>query len=339
MDSLFEKVRFVKPVGDAGDIEQVKSPSNGQEIREFYEDLIKGMDRDRGSNKIKDGSMKLNGQEQTGSTDSRAHLKNRKIREIKRNIKCEDIFKFSQDNQVHLVDQWLSSGFDINTIDIYGWTPLMCAACAGSNDVVQLLLKNNARTDIKSKKGLTALELALKNGHYSIIESIINKKKSKICKIHQKSEETKMTKSNDLDNYCESCNLNYKDPEPSHLTTIVHNINTYQPKNRTYYGIPESNKGFQMLKSSGWDKEKGLGPDEDGRKFPVKTILKRDRQGFGTKSGLSLKPRITHFGPYDEQSVERKRYQKLKINDLANIKKKEKREKRIEINFRRQFNS
>ncbi len=53
----------------------------------------------------------------------------------------------------------------------------------------------------------------------------------------------------------------------------------------------------------GWNEESGLGlgtAGGEGRKYPISTVLKRDRLGFGLKSE---KPRITHFGPYDTEAI------------------------------------
>lgn len=45
----------------------------------------------------------------------------------------------------------------------------------------------------------------------------------------------------------------------------------------------------------------GLGPEGTGRKFPVKTILKQDRLGLGSKQ--KSKSRVTHFSPKDSAAV------------------------------------
>lgn len=49
----------------------------------------------------------------------------------------------------------------------------------------------------------------------------------------------------------------------------------------------------------------GLGPDGVGRKYPVKTVLKRDRLGLGSKG--SQQARVTHFGPNDPSAVKKKK--------------------------------
>ncbi|CAK4695308.1 hypothetical protein LEN26_001155 [Aphanomyces euteiches] len=55
--------------------------------------------------------------------------------------------------------------------------------------------------------------------------------------------------------------------------------------------IPTTNKGYKMLESMGWKAGEGLGTDNQGRKEPVATFLKRDRAGLGKKR---LVMRVTH---------------------------------------------
>lgn len=54
----------------------------------------------------------------------------------------------------------------------------------------------------------------------------------------------------------------------------------------------------------GWDESKGLGPSGEGRRIPIKTILKHDRKGFGKKS--SNVARVSHFDARDPNSVQYK---------------------------------
>ena len=57
--------------------------------------------------------------------------------------------------------------------------------------------------------------------------------------------------------------------------------------------IDQTNKGFQMLKRMGWkESEGGLGKKRQGKLTPVKTILKRDKRGLGSRKAPSAK--VTH---------------------------------------------
>ena len=81
-----------------------------------------------------------------------------------------------------------------------------------------------------------------------------------------------------------------------------------------------------------------------GRKFPVKTVLKRDRLGLGSKG--SDQARVTHFGPNDCSAVKRKKVnskdkQKSNARRISRRERlnKEKREKNWERNMRIYMNS
>ena len=89
----------------------------------------------------------------------------------------------------------------------------------------------------------------------------------------------------------------------------------------------------------------GLGPDGIGRKFPVKTVLKRDRLGLGSKE--SEKARVTHFGPNDYNAVKRRKVsskEKQKGKEQRRISRRErqateKKERNWERNMRIYMNS
>lgn len=82
-----------------------------------------------------------------------------------------------------------------------------------------------------------------------------------------------------------------------------------------------------------------------GRKYPVKTVLKRDRLGLGSKG--SQQARVTHFGPNDHSAVKRKK-DLTKQGEKKEVRKKisrrerlakEKKEKNWERNMRIYMNS
>lgn len=81
----------------------------------------------------------------------------------------------------------------------------------------------------------------------------------------------------------------------------------------------------------------GLGRDGGGRKFPVKTILKRDRLGLGCDR--EMQPRITHFGPKDhlavKSSIVTKRQRSIKRMSKQQLQAIARKEKHWEQNIRR----
>ncbi|KAG0253384.1 G patch domain and ankyrin repeat-containing protein 1 [Actinomortierella ambigua] len=56
--------------------------------------------------------------------------------------------------------------------------------------------------------------------------------------------------------------------------------------------LGSSNKGFKMMLSSGWDCEKGLGAEGQGRRHPIATQLRPDRRALG--SANVPKKLVTH---------------------------------------------
>ncbi|KAJ3636437.1 hypothetical protein Zmor_003881 [Zophobas morio] len=67
-----------------------------------------------------------------------------------------------------------NEGLPINRPDEDGWTPLHWAAALGNCNIIMLLLKTNAKADIQTRDGRTALELALKRGHIEACELLSN---------------------------------------------------------------------------------------------------------------------------------------------------------------------
>ncbi|KAE8147319.1 hypothetical protein BDV25DRAFT_169222 [Aspergillus avenaceus] len=66
-------------------------------------------------------------------------------------------------------------GFDIDSIDVEGLTPLSWAAKCGHKPVVNLLLEKGVEIDSRDATGKTPLLLALRAAHESVAKSLINK--------------------------------------------------------------------------------------------------------------------------------------------------------------------
>jgi hypothetical protein len=214
-----------------------------------------------------------------------------------RTNKCQDTEKLvnalmteAQNNNVAGVKALLSSCCDINMTDQYGWTPLMSAACAGALDVVKFLISHRADVSLRDRSGNTCLSLARRRGHLAVVQAITED--------HKESDaEGQPSGAGNIEFYCESCKQTFRNTRREHhATSTVHLFNT-RPQGAvpTMYSIPASNKGYQILVKGGWDREKGLGPEGSGHKFPLKTVLKQDRMGLGGHS--QKKARVTHFSP------------------------------------------
>src|SRR5438094_856307 len=77
-------------------------------------------------------------------------------------------------DQVEMARFLISKGADVNHVDGNGMTPLLYAASIdfGSPAMIDMLLKAGARTDMKTKEGKTALELARQYHHTHLIPSL-----------------------------------------------------------------------------------------------------------------------------------------------------------------------
>ena len=103
--------------------------------------------------------------------------------------------------------------------------------------------------------------------------------------------------------YCDLCKKYFSAKAEVHKASVGHQLNLGPSEVGTIYGISEANRGFQMMLGKGWNKEKGLGADGQGKKFPVKTVLKRDRRGVGAE-GANV-ARVTHFDAFDSKAIEK----------------------------------
>jgi ankyrin repeat protein len=79
-------------------------------------------------------------------------------------------------NRAEIVRLLIQRGADVNHVDKNGMTPLLYAASIdyGDSTVIDLLLKSGARPDARSKEGLTALDLARKYKHLSLVPRLEN---------------------------------------------------------------------------------------------------------------------------------------------------------------------
>ena len=234
----------------------------------------------------------------------------------------------------------------------------MSAACAGHLDVVDYLLTRGVEwKTLCDKSGRTAVDLARASGHLHVAEWIEAK-----GTVSGSSDYLYKNASGNQDQlrihprtspgpfHCATCGILLRDTaRQDHCHSTLHQFNCQHRPIVHRYGIPQSNKGYMLLLGNGWDPEKGLGSVAEGKQFPVKTVLKRDRLGLGAegRGGERLKARITHFGPGDTSAVERPQRRRLKHEscDGVNLPKKRKRavelakERKWEMELRRHFNS
>ncbi|GMR36162.1 hypothetical protein PMAYCL1PPCAC_06357, partial [Pristionchus mayeri] len=315
-----KRVLFVHPTGKfdkapvAEESIQVSGSLTGAEARSFYEELL-----------AEDAST---------SEDVKPSLK---LRERKRRVPigelmikeelCErDHHKFLTEctsGELKNVMKWFERGVNLSFTDQFGWTALHCAAAAGRTDIVLFLIENGANWSLVESTGKSFADLANR------------KTMNAVTKWFERQSELDDEEMEEPRGHCSQCGRTYSGSVADHLTNLSH-IVRMNKQNPSFSGfvIPEWNPGFKLLRKAGWTEDKGLGKERQGQKYPVRTVLKRDRAGLGS-SGKGT-ARVTHFEANDERAVER-----VRIQCGETKKEREKRlnkEKRMERNLRWAFN-
>lgn len=232
--------------------------------------------------------------------------------------------KHAQEDDRESLKAIIEKGLSVNASDIYGWSLLMVASFAGSKNVVKYLLSKGARRGKRDSKGNTALYLASKNYHTNIVNLLIKKGKFENPEENKVKDTTTEEINGNTSAYCEICNLKPSCTMRQHEASISHIFKLGKYPARTLYGIPRHNIGFQMLLQQGWNDSEGLGPEGTGRKYPIKSIKKKDRCGVGHKVKITK----------DEESQNLCRNMKV----LCKKKTTKQLEKLKEKKFRQMFN-
>ena len=294
----------------------------GDEAKAFYESVI-NQPSTSGEKTPKRKNIKI-----------KIEVQKQDYSEVK-NVNSRDFFIAAEQDRVDFIKEALNIKSEfLNILDCYGWTPLMVASKAGSVNVVKYLISENANTSIKDKAGHDCFTLALNDE----IRLLLTPKP----KIQTKFKKTKLSK----DYSCEICQIQdlTEDQYKSHLSSTVHQLKIHgtNPNPKVHYVIPEANKGFQMMLNSGWESNKGLGPPgKSGKLFPVRTALKRDRQGLGLEKS---EKKVTHFQPFDTNSVKKvpKKNEHDRIERNSTVSKRNQtqvinKQRQSEVDFRREF--
>jgi len=269
-------------------IKVTDSRLNGEEAKLVYEEIVSSdyphenqQTRGTAHGKVQGAHVQSSGSSIRISCQDRTRLVNAVMRE-------------AQNNNVARVTELLSDICDVDVLDQHGWTPLMSAACAGALDVVKFLISCKADANVRDKSGNTCVSLARRQGHLAVVHAITEGHR-------ETGTESQTMRTRHVEFYCESCGQSFcNTSREQHSTSIVHLLSS-RPciAVPTAYGIPASNRGYQILVKGGWDREKGLGVDGSGHKFPLKTVMKRDRAGLG--GSTKEKARVTHFTPLASQ--------------------------------------
>jgi len=290
----FNFKKFVRAKNSDDNFKVVKDPIDhrldGDEIRKFYDDVVtsdKLEIKKEASEDVKAEEaaqiVELSSDEEDVEITDDTHL-NKKIIEA----------AFSDD-----VDFLRSCNLkDLNCKDKYGWTPLEIACVQGNTRVIEYLVSNGIWFNNEK-----VINLLRQKGLFHIVSLIDSLSKNN-------SSERENIDLVGISNraLCDTCEEFYDEElKSSHLASVTHQMCvglSDKIERNPGFGISEANLGFRMLKSAGWNGTGGLGSEQKGRLFPIKTSLRTGREGL--KEGDRKKNRITHFGPGDVKGVERR---------------------------------
>lgn len=212
------------------------------------------------------------------------------------------LFRAALSDDVKSVSSMHFTGNDVNSCDAFGWSGLMIAACEGSRKVCEFLLNKDCDLTIADRSGNTALSLAKTKNRTEVVSLIEEKMSNAPAVIDVCSSNTPVQRVKHEPFWCEECQLTFKETSrKSHESSTLHRFNRKNAFefSRRYF-IPDSNIGFKMMLRQGWDRESGLGPNSEGKLFPVKTTIRKARSGLGVKQDSA---RVTHYSAFDRDAI------------------------------------
>uniref|UniRef100_A0A3Q3EMZ9 G-patch domain and ankyrin repeats 1 n=1 Tax=Labrus bergylta TaxID=56723 RepID=A0A3Q3EMZ9_9LABR len=121
----------------------------------------------------------------------------------------------------------------------------------------------------------------------------------------------------------------------SHLSSTLHQFSLRRPSPTPYYCLPPSSNSYKMMVQCGWKPGTGLGPEGEGPKQPVPTVLKRDQTGLGY--GEAKRAKITHFQARDPDAVKQSSKQKQEKRGKGQRKEHSRRKEQNDKNWERDF--
>lgn len=135
--------------------------------------------------------------------------------------------------------------------------------------------------------------------------------------------------------WCGVCHSKFSSSLSSHLSSTLHQFSLRRPLPTPYYCLPPSSNSYKMMVRCGWKPGKGLGPDGEGRKQPVSTVLKRDQKGLGY--GQMKTAKVTHFQARDHDAVKPPSKEKAQKGQRKQERIKEQKDRNWERDFRASF--
>ncbi|XP_037327102.2 G patch domain and ankyrin repeat-containing protein 1 [Pungitius pungitius] len=334
---------------------KTSSALNGEEVRQFYEDLTKdgkGRDVARRNATGKEDQGRESGrrarrrvraaERQRGQTDhvgqsgpqgESVPRRQASISESTMELLGLRLLRCAHEGDISGLKDLLSKGVDINVQDTYFWTAMMCASWSGQRSAVRLLLHRGAAwVGVVDTHGRDAKDLALEAGHNDVLEELESFGRST-------QRDTRSDYRAPPPQWCAVCCSEYSGALSSHVSSTLHQFSLRRAPPTPYYCLPPSSNSYKMMVRCGWKPGEGLGPEGEGPQQPVPTVLKRDQNGLGF--GQVKRAKVTHFKPGDCDAV--KRHWKVKEGSggkgqrKEESRRKELKDKNWERDFRASF--
>lgn len=235
------------------------------------------------------------------------------------------LFRAATTNDPSTIEQMkIPSPMLINACDQFGWTALMMAAFEGHLDVIKVLVRLGANINIETNQNESAITLAERAKRHEAA-AFLKQSLEPICLSDSDDEDddnndTSSTKTKIY--FCDICKMEIAiGDRKSHETSTLHRFNRSDSKSDVpRFGIPESNIGYQMLVQQGWRADNGLGPQQNGQMYPIKTTLRKPRSGLGVRQ--PSKAKVTHFKPFDCDAIKSKTARPISAANIAVVKTK-----------------
>ncbi|XP_028259798.1 G patch domain and ankyrin repeat-containing protein 1 [Parambassis ranga] len=320
---------------------------SGDEARKFYEDLMKD-DKVRAGSRTNHQNRQKNResirrvrrraqQVQTSVVQSGGNeghqMSGTSYSERSQELQGLRLLRCAHEGDITGLKDLLARGVDINYQDTYFWTALMCASWSGQRSAVGLLLQHGAAwVGVVDIQGRDARDLALEAGHNEVVEELMGFGRST-------QRDSQRNNSPLQRQWCDVCRSECSGSLSSHLSSTLHQFNLRRPPPTPYYCLPPSSNSYKMMVRCGWQPGTGLGPEGEGTKQPVPTVLKRDQMGLGY--GQGKKAKVTHFKARDHDAIKppsrdnEQKGQKGQKKEESN--RKEQKDKNWERDFRTSF--
>ncbi|XP_028305819.1 G patch domain and ankyrin repeat-containing protein 1 [Gouania willdenowi] len=243
------------------------------------------------------------------------------------------LLRYAHEGNIPELRELLSRGVDINFQDSFLWTAMMCACWSGQTAAVRLLLHHGAAwVGVVDMQGRDAKDLAQEAGHSEVLEELFSFGRNTQRISHCES-------SSHQPQWCNVCRCELTTGLSSHISSTVHQFSLRRAPPTPNYCLPSSSNSYQMMLRCGWKPGTGLGPEGEGTKQPVATVLKRDQAGLGY--GQTRRARVTHFAARNQEAVKsrfrRKEERKQKRQVKEEFQRKENSDKNWERDFRTSF--